>query len=149
MLSPRSPRVGCLSISSHFLACDSTGPRRTSSSACLRSDSPSGAGSALGAWRGAGFLGRGLACSLTQQLGATAAGRDRWPGDAERGICREGHHRGQVRAESARACVQGTGLCRVLSAPVFPPFSRTPPPGGTGCALHPPGLPCSESKTDD
>lgn len=33
MLSPRSPKVGCLSISSHLLPCDGVGPRRTSNSA--------------------------------------------------------------------------------------------------------------------
>lgn len=42
-------------------------------------------------------------------------------------------------------CVQGTGACFGLEAPSFLYLSQE----GTGCALHPLGLPCSESKVDD
>jgi len=50
---------------------------------------------------------------------------------------------GRVGLESIRACVQCTGLCFVLRAPLFFPFSSMSLPEGTGCALHPQG---SESK---
>lgn len=75
---------------------------------------PSGAGSALGAWPGAGFLGKGLACSRTQQLGAIAAWRHQWLGDAECSICREGHRRRQRGAESVRARYRGCAVCSAL-----------------------------------
>lgn len=51
--------------------------------------------------------------------------------------------------EIVRAYVQCMGLCFLLKAPLFFPFSSMPLPGGMGRALHPLGSPCSESKADD